>query len=84
VSHQLQHPPNGSVDSSPSTEQSWHPLFPVILAVVLVLPALGMIIGGFSQGRFWLGLFGVGLLLAFGTGYLTVAWLVFSRSDGST
>jgi hypothetical protein len=81
MAHQLQHSSAGGIGSSEFGEQSWHPLFPVILAVVLVLPAVGMIIEGFSHGRLWVGLFGSGLFLALGTGYLVVAWLVFSRGD---
>jgi hypothetical protein len=71
MANQLQNSSAEGIGSSEVGEQSWHPLFPVILAVVLVLPAVGMIIEGFSFGRLW-------------TGYLVVAWFVFSRRDGTS
>jgi hypothetical protein len=34
-----------------------------------------------SQGRFWLGVTGLGIFMALGTFYLVVAWFVFGRRD---
>lgn len=81
MAQQPQKSPNGRAASQELDERGWHPVLIVCLAVVLVLPAVGMIVGGFSQGRFWLGLFGLGLFLALGAGYLEVAWLVLRRRD---
>jgi hypothetical protein len=57
-------------------------LFSVAIAISLVLPVIGLIIGGFDSGIFQLGVFGLALMLVMGTAYYSILWMVLkSRQD---
>jgi hypothetical protein len=51
----------------------------IIFAVVMVLPAIGMIAGGFDMGRVWLGCFGTAIFVGMMAGYTVAAYMVFSH-----
>jgi hypothetical protein len=53
----------------------------VVIAIVMALPAIGMIAGGFMAGKLWLGWFGVALFVAFIVGYFVAARFVLTYSD---
>ncbi len=58
--------------------QDGHRALAVLLAVVLALPAVGMIAGGFALHRPWLGYLGVGVFLGMAIFYVVIALLVLS------
>jgi hypothetical protein len=51
------------------------------LAVVLALPAVGMLAGGFALDRPLVGWAGVGIFVAMAIFYTVVAWQILSRLD---
>ena len=53
-----------------------------ILAIALVLPVIGMIIGGFTYHRPWLGWFGIVLMVGLGAGYYVISVFVLKDSTG--
>lgn len=66
----------------PDEERAWLTpwTFAVVIAISMVLPAIGMIVGGFADGSFSVGFFGLGLLIATAIGYYVVLWkLVLSH-----
>jgi hypothetical protein len=83
---QIENPP-GHTETSPQAELRQEPLpnllvFSVAIAVALVLPVIGLIVGGFSGGIPNLGIFGVALMLIVGTLYFWILWTVLkSRQD---
>ena len=50
----------------------------ILLAVVLALPAIGMMAGGFALNRPWLGWAGVAIFVGMAVFYSIVAWQVLS------
>src|SRR5689334_4560099 len=58
--------------------QDGHRALAVLLAVMLALPAVGMMAGGFASDRPWLGWAGVGIFLGMAFFYVIVAWQVLS------
>jgi hypothetical protein len=61
--------------------QGGHRALAVVLAVILALPAVGMIAGGFVLRRPWLGFLGLGIFLGMTIFYAVVALLVLSDLD---
>jgi hypothetical protein len=55
-----------------------HRSLAVLLAVVLALPAVGMLAGGFALSRPWLGWAGLGIFVGMAIFYLVVALRVVS------
>lgn len=55
-----------------------HRSLAVLLAVVLALPAVGMLAGGFALNRPWVGWAGVAIFLGMAIFYIVVAWQVLS------
>ena len=51
----------------------------ILFAIVMALPAIGMIAGGFDAGRVWLGCFGTAIFAGMIAGYTAVAYVVFSH-----
>jgi F0F1-type ATP synthase assembly protein I len=47
-----------------------------IVALAMVLPAIGMIVGGFTYHRPLLGGFGVVLMVGLGIGYFIILWRI--------
>jgi hypothetical protein len=58
--------------------QDGHRTLAVLLAVVLALPAVGMIAGGFALHRPWIGFFGLGVFIGMAIFYVVIALLVLS------
>jgi hypothetical protein len=57
-------------------------VFSVAIAVSMVLPVIGLIIGGFDSGIQQLGIFGLVLMLVMGILYFWILWAVLkSRQD---
>jgi hypothetical protein len=52
-----------------------------IIAVTMVLPALGMIAGGFAFGRLYLGDLGLALMVGLGIGYYVILKGVLKRFE---
>lgn len=44
----------------------------IIVAIAMVLPAIGMIVGGFTYGRPRVGFLGIALMVALGIGYFLI------------
>ena len=61
--------------------QGGHPSLALILAVVLALPAVGMLAIGFALHRPWLGGAGVAMFVGMTIFYSVVARLVLSRLE---
>ena len=57
--------------------------FSVFIAAAFVLPALGMVIGGFDLGRKWVGIAGIVLLVSLGVVYFVILYHIMkSRKIG--
>jgi hypothetical protein len=83
---QIENPPEHAADA-PQAELRQEPLsklwvFSVAIAISLVLPVIGLIIGGFDSGILKLGVFGLALMLVMGIAYYLILWMVLkSRQD---
>lgn len=62
----------------PEDERQWLTPwgFAVVIAIAMVLPAIGVIFAGFVDGSLTIGFFGLGLLIAMGIGYYVVLWKI--------
>jgi len=74
--HQIENPP-GRQEHSPQGEIRQEPIwtlrrFSLIIAAAFILPALGMVIGGFELGRKWVGITGLILLVGLGVPYFVI------------
>ena len=58
--------------------QGGHRSLAILLAVILALPAIGMISSGFISDRLYLGFTGVGIFVGMGIFYSVVALLVLA------
>jgi len=58
--------------------QDGHRALAILLAIILALPAIGMISSGLTLDRLWLGLTGVGIFIGMGIFYAVIALLVLS------
>lgn len=56
-------------------------LMAVVFPAVMTLPAVGMIIDGFTFGRFWIAYFGLGLYAIVFCFYIVTAYLVFGHTE---
>jgi hypothetical protein len=77
---QIENPPE-HVENAPSGEIRQESLstlriFTILTAIAFVLPSVGMIIGGFSMGRMWLGIGGVIILTCLFVGYYVILWYI--------
>jgi hypothetical protein len=83
---QIENPPTHA-DTAPQAEIRQESLdtllvFSVAIAVSMVLPVIGLIIGGFDGGIQQLGIFGLVLMLVMGILYFWILWAVLkSRQD---
>jgi hypothetical protein len=74
--HQIENPP-GNQEHAPQGEIRQEPIstlrkFSLFIAAAFVLPALGMVIGGFELGRKWVGIAGLVLLVGLGVPYFVI------------
>ncbi|MBV8056669.1 MAG: hypothetical protein JO071_15665 [Deltaproteobacteria bacterium] len=74
--HQIENPP-GSQEHAPPGEIRQEPIstlrrFSLFIAAAFVLPAIGMVIGGFELGRKWIGITGLILLVGLGVLYFII------------
>jgi hypothetical protein len=74
--HQIENPP-GSREHAPAGEIRQEPIstlrrFSLVIAAAFVLPAIGMVIGGFELGRKWVGIAGLILLIGLGVLYFVI------------
>ena len=85
--HQIENPPENQ-DSAPQGELRQEPMstvrnFSVVTAIAFVLPALAMVIDGFTMGRKWIGVVGLILLVGFGVWYFVILFHIMkSRKVG--
>jgi hypothetical protein len=73
---QIENPP-GSQEHAPQGEIRQEPIstirrFSLFIAAAFVLPAIGMVVGGFELNRKWLGITGVILLVGLGVAYYVI------------
>ena len=81
---QIENPPDhleNGPENAPSGEIRQEPIstlriFTLMTALAFVLPAVGMIIGGFALGRMWLGITGVIILTCLFVGYYLILWYI--------
>jgi hypothetical protein len=78
--HQIENPP-GSQEHAPQGEMRQEPIstlrrFSLFIAPAFVLPAIGMVIGGFELGRNWVGITGVILLVGLGVPYFVILFQI--------
>jgi hypothetical protein len=80
---QIENPPEyvERPENAPSGEIRQEPLstlriFSLATALAFVLPAVGMIVGGFIVGRMWIGITGVIIMTCFFVGYYLILWYI--------
>ena len=76
--YQIENPPEHQ-ETAPQGEIRQEPRstlrrFSVFIAAAFVLPALGMVIGGFDMGRKWVGIAGIVLLVSLGVLYFVILY----------
>jgi hypothetical protein len=74
--HQIENPA-GNQEHAPLGEIRQEPIstlrrFSLFIAAAFVLPAIGMVIGGFEHGRKWVGIAGLILLIGLGVLYFVI------------
>jgi hypothetical protein len=72
------HPLHQGTASPEFPGEGGHRWLAVLLGIVLSLPAVGMLAGGFALRRPWLAWAGVGIFLGMAIFYVVVAWQVVS------
>ena len=78
--HQIENPPENQ-ETAPQGEIRQEPMstlrrFSLFVAAAFVLPAIGMVVGGFEMGRKWLGLTGLVLLVGLGVLYFVILFQI--------
>ena len=78
--HQIENPP-GSQEHAPQGEIRQEPIstlrkFSLFIATAFVLPAIGMVVGGFELGRKWVGITGLILLIGLGMPYFIILFKI--------
>ena len=64
--------------------RSFRILISAIISFAMVLPAVGMVFGGFDYGRRQLALLGVAIIVVFGvTYYVILKWILDRATDQS-
>jgi hypothetical protein len=64
--------------------RSFRVLASAIISLAMVLPAVGMIFGGFDYGRRQLAFFGVAITVVFGVAYyIILIWILDRSTDQS-